>query len=38
MGILLKIIGVIWAIIGVFNIFMSPLFPGGTEGGNISRD
>jgi hypothetical protein len=36
MGLLLKIIGVIWAIIGVSNIFMSPLFPGGTEAGILA--
>jgi len=36
MGLLLKIIGGIWAIIGVVNIFMSPLFPGGTEAGIVA--
>jgi len=36
MGLLLKIIGGIWAIIGVANIFMSPLFPGGTEAGILA--
>jgi hypothetical protein len=36
MGLLLKIIGVIWAIIGVGNILMSPLFPGGTEAGILA--
>ena len=36
MGLLLKIIGGIWAIIGVFNIFMSPLFPGDTEAGILA--
>ena len=36
MGLLLIIIGVIWAIIGVINIFMSPLFPGGTEAGILA--
>ena len=36
MGLLLKIIGVVWAIIGMINIFMSPLFPGGTEGGILA--
>jgi hypothetical protein len=36
MGLLLKIIGVIWAIIGVSNILMSPLFPGDTEAGILA--
>jgi hypothetical protein len=36
MGLLLKIIGAIWAITGVVNIFMSPLFPGGTEAGILA--
>ena len=36
MGLLLKIVGVIWAIIGMVNIFMSPLFPGGTEAGILA--
>ena len=36
MGLLLKIIGCIWAIIGVSNIFMSPLFPSGTEAGILA--
>jgi len=36
MGLLLKIIGGIWAIIGIGNIFMSPLFPGGTEAGILA--
>ena len=36
MGLLLKVIGGIWGIIGVGNILMSPLFPGGTEAGILA--
>jgi hypothetical protein len=36
MGLLLKIVGAIWAIVGVFNILTSPLFPGGTEAGILA--